>query len=55
MLLYLISLLSVVYWRTYVLPLLLVFFISPQISQPANGWLVSMLRTVGVWYNFNIL
>jgi len=25
------------------------FFISPQISEPANGWLASMLQTVGVW------
>jgi len=35
---------------SYVLPLLFVylfFFISPHITEIANGWLVSILRTVG--------
>ena len=39
-----------------VLPLLLCFFffISPEISEPVNGWLISILRTVALWCNFNI-
>jgi len=31
------------------------FFVSFQFSEPANGQLVSILETVGVWHNFNIL
>jgi len=33
---------------TAVTYLFIVFFISPYISEPANGLLVSVLRTVGV-------
>ena len=38
-------------WRTYVLPLLFIslffFFVSPLVSESANGLLVRMLQTVG--------
>ena len=52
-----VSLLGTQYQRTYVLPLLLVslFFISPQISEPVNGRLVSILEQLGVFVCLFIL